>query len=170
MRLTDILAPAAPAAPKRQFFDDIAGLRGIAVLVVVAFHSRIPFIPNHSAPSRRSVDSTMPKKRRIHVALSSGADPSAFATGEDLGDECAPGVSWGRSTCRARSRRACRKQGCAAECCQAQGVAYIAILSTVVGYGLWGALMARYPASTVAPATLLVPGAPPGGGAPGDVA
>lgn len=37
------------------------------------------------------------------------------------------------------------------------GVAYIAILSTVVGYGLWGALMARYPASTVAPATLLVP-------------
>lgn len=123
MRLTDILAPAAPAAPQRQFFDDIAGLRGIAVLVVVAFHSRIPFIPNHSAPSRRSVDSTMPKKRRIHVALSSGADPSAFATGEDLGDECAPGVSWGRSTCRARSRRACRKQGCAAECCQAQGVA-----------------------------------------------
>ncbi|WP_461666451.1 acyltransferase family protein [Gordonia sputi] len=45
VRLTDILAPAAPAAPKRQFFDDIAGLRGIAVLVVVAFHSRIPFIP-----------------------------------------------------------------------------------------------------------------------------
>ena len=37
------------------------------------------------------------------------------------------------------------------------GVAYIAILSTVVGYGLWGWLMARYPASTVAPATLLVP-------------
>ncbi|WP_461166833.1 EamA family transporter [Tsukamurella serpentis] len=37
------------------------------------------------------------------------------------------------------------------------GVAYIAILSTIVGYGLWGALMARYPASTVAPATLLVP-------------
>ena len=45
MRLTDILAPATPAVPKRQFFDDIAGLRGIAVLVVVAFHSRIPFIP-----------------------------------------------------------------------------------------------------------------------------
>lgn len=37
------------------------------------------------------------------------------------------------------------------------GVAYIAVLSTVVGYGLWGGLMARYPASTVAPATLLVP-------------
>ena len=45
MRLTDILAPATPAVPKRQFFDDIAGLRGIAVVVVVAFHSRIPFIP-----------------------------------------------------------------------------------------------------------------------------
>ncbi len=37
------------------------------------------------------------------------------------------------------------------------GVAYTAIVSTVIGYGLWGALMARYPASTVAPATLLVP-------------
>ena len=45
MRLTDILSPATPAVPKRQFFDDIAGLRGIAVLVVVAFLSRIPFIP-----------------------------------------------------------------------------------------------------------------------------
>jgi O-acetylserine/cysteine efflux transporter len=37
------------------------------------------------------------------------------------------------------------------------GVAYIAIVSTVIGYGLWGWLMARYPASTVAPVTLLVP-------------
>lgn len=35
--------------------------------------------------------------------------------------------------------------------------AYTAILATLVGYSVWYALLARYPASTVAPFTLLVP-------------
>jgi O-acetylserine/cysteine efflux transporter len=42
----------------------------------------------------------------------------------------------------------------------AQGIAavlYLAFAATTVGWGLWGALMARYPASTVAPFALLVP-------------
>jgi len=44
--LTALLAPIKPApTTHRQFFGDIAGLRGIAVLVVVAFHSRVPFVP-----------------------------------------------------------------------------------------------------------------------------
>ena len=34
---------------------------------------------------------------------------------------------------------------------------YLAFAATTVGWGLWGALMARYPASTVAPFSLLVP-------------
>ena len=46
MSLTTLLAAQSPAkAMHRRFFDDIAGLRGVAVLVVVAFHSRIPFLP-----------------------------------------------------------------------------------------------------------------------------
>ncbi|MEU8894952.1 EamA family transporter [Nocardia sp. NPDC048505] len=36
-------------------------------------------------------------------------------------------------------------------------VAYIAVLATVVGSGMWTYLMSRYPAGTVAPLTLLVP-------------
>jgi O-acetylserine/cysteine efflux transporter len=36
-------------------------------------------------------------------------------------------------------------------------VLYLAFAATTVGWGLWGALMARYPASTVAPFSLLVP-------------
>ena len=36
-------------------------------------------------------------------------------------------------------------------------VLYIAFAATTVGWGLWGALMARYPASTVAPSALVVP-------------
>ena len=36
-------------------------------------------------------------------------------------------------------------------------VLYLAFVATTVGWGLWGALMARYPASTVAPFALLVP-------------
>ncbi|MEV6431047.1 EamA family transporter [Nocardia sp. NPDC051463] len=37
------------------------------------------------------------------------------------------------------------------------GLAYIVVLGTVVGSGLWTYLMSRYPASTVAPMSLLVP-------------
>lgn len=36
-------------------------------------------------------------------------------------------------------------------------VAYLALLSTLVGYGLWTRLLQRYAASTVAPLSLLVP-------------
>jgi O-acetylserine/cysteine efflux transporter len=36
-------------------------------------------------------------------------------------------------------------------------VLYIAFLATTVGWGLWGRLMGRYPASTVAPFALLAP-------------
>jgi O-acetylserine/cysteine efflux transporter len=36
-------------------------------------------------------------------------------------------------------------------------VLYLAFAATTVGWGIWGALMARYPASTVAPFSLLVP-------------
>ncbi len=37
------------------------------------------------------------------------------------------------------------------------GLAYIALLGTILGSGLWSYLMARYPSSTVAPISLLVP-------------
>ncbi|MEB3369578.1 EamA family transporter [Saccharopolyspora mangrovi] len=37
------------------------------------------------------------------------------------------------------------------------GLAYTALLSTVIGSGLWTTLLGRYPASTVAPFSLLVP-------------
>ncbi|WP_338664427.1 EamA family transporter [Pararoseomonas sp. SCSIO 73927] len=37
------------------------------------------------------------------------------------------------------------------------GVLYVAVAATSVGYGIWGFLMARYPATTVAPFALLVP-------------
>jgi O-acetylserine/cysteine efflux transporter len=36
-------------------------------------------------------------------------------------------------------------------------VAYLALLSTLLGYGLWTRLLQRYAASTVAPLSLLVP-------------
>jgi len=36
-------------------------------------------------------------------------------------------------------------------------VAYLAVLSTLLGYGLWTRLLQRYAASTVAPLSLLVP-------------
>lgn len=36
-------------------------------------------------------------------------------------------------------------------------VAYLALLSTLLGYGLWTRLLQRYPISTVAPLSLLVP-------------
>lgn len=36
-------------------------------------------------------------------------------------------------------------------------VAYLSLLSTIVGYGLWTRLLQRYAASTVAPLSLLVP-------------
>jgi O-acetylserine/cysteine efflux transporter len=36
-------------------------------------------------------------------------------------------------------------------------VLYLAFAATTVGWGIWGGLMARYPASTVAPFSLLVP-------------
>jgi O-acetylserine/cysteine efflux transporter len=39
----------------------------------------------------------------------------------------------------------------------AGAVLYIAGLSTLVGFGIWGSLLKRYPASTVAPFSLLVP-------------
>ncbi|MEQ1771620.1 MAG: EamA family transporter, partial [Devosia sp.] len=37
------------------------------------------------------------------------------------------------------------------------GLLFIGWMSTVFGYGMWSVLLARYPASTVAPFTLLVP-------------
>lgn len=37
------------------------------------------------------------------------------------------------------------------------GLAYVVVLGTVVGSGVWTYLMSRYPASTVAPLSLLVP-------------
>lgn len=37
------------------------------------------------------------------------------------------------------------------------GVLYVALAATTVGYGIWGFLMARYPAGMVAPFGLLVP-------------
>lgn len=37
------------------------------------------------------------------------------------------------------------------------GIAYTVVIGTVVGSGLWTALMTRYPSSTVAPFSLLVP-------------
>lgn len=37
------------------------------------------------------------------------------------------------------------------------GLAYIVVLATIAGSGLWTYLMSRYPASTVAPISLLVP-------------
>ena len=37
------------------------------------------------------------------------------------------------------------------------GLLYIVICATVVGYGIWNTMMARYPASTVAPFSMLVP-------------
>ncbi len=37
------------------------------------------------------------------------------------------------------------------------GVLYIAIAATLVGYALWGGLLRRYPAGTIAPFALLVP-------------
>ncbi|CRK54500.1 Amino acid ABC transporter [Rhodococcus sp. RD6.2] len=37
------------------------------------------------------------------------------------------------------------------------GLVYIVVLGTIVGSGLWTGLMSRYPASTVAPFSLLVP-------------
>ena len=36
-------------------------------------------------------------------------------------------------------------------------MAYLAVLSTLLGYGLWTRLLQRYAASTVAPLSLLVP-------------
>ena len=36
-------------------------------------------------------------------------------------------------------------------------IAYLALLSTLLGYGLWTRLLQRYAASTVAPLSLLVP-------------
>lgn len=37
------------------------------------------------------------------------------------------------------------------------GLAYIVVIATVLGYGIWTALMSRYPSSTVAPFSMLVP-------------
>ena len=36
-------------------------------------------------------------------------------------------------------------------------ILYLALMATIVGYGLWGRLMQRYPVAQVAPLTLLVP-------------
>ena len=36
-------------------------------------------------------------------------------------------------------------------------ILYVAVAATTIGYGIWGFLMARYPATTVAPFALLVP-------------
>ncbi len=37
------------------------------------------------------------------------------------------------------------------------GIAYLSFVATIVGYSLWGKLLARYPAAQVAPFSLLVP-------------
>ena len=37
------------------------------------------------------------------------------------------------------------------------GLLYIVIFASVVGYGIWNTMMARYPASVVAPFSMLVP-------------
>lgn len=37
------------------------------------------------------------------------------------------------------------------------GLLYIVLIATLVGYGIWSSLMARYPSSTVAPFSMLVP-------------
>jgi O-acetylserine/cysteine efflux transporter len=37
------------------------------------------------------------------------------------------------------------------------GLLYIVLVATLVGYGIWSRLMARYPSSTVAPFSMLVP-------------
>lgn len=37
------------------------------------------------------------------------------------------------------------------------GVLYIVIVATVIGYGIWNTLLSRYPSSTVAPFSMLVP-------------
>ena len=36
-------------------------------------------------------------------------------------------------------------------------MAYLALISTLLGYGLWTGLLQRYPTSTVAPLSLMVP-------------
>ncbi|MGN4225136.1 EamA family transporter, partial [Burkholderia gladioli] len=36
-------------------------------------------------------------------------------------------------------------------------VVYLAFVATLVGYGIWGRLLSRYPAAQVAPFSLLVP-------------
>ena len=36
-------------------------------------------------------------------------------------------------------------------------IVYLAFAATMLGYGLWGRLLSRYPASQVAPFSLLVP-------------
>ena len=38
-----------------------------------------------------------------------------------------------------------------------QAIAYLAFVATLLGYGLWSRLLSRYPASQVAPFSLLVP-------------
>jgi len=37
------------------------------------------------------------------------------------------------------------------------GLLYIVVIATIVGYGIWTGLLARYPSSTVAPFSMLVP-------------
>jgi O-acetylserine/cysteine efflux transporter len=37
------------------------------------------------------------------------------------------------------------------------GLIYIVVVATLIGYGLWNTLLARYPSSTVAPFSMLVP-------------
>ena len=37
------------------------------------------------------------------------------------------------------------------------GLLYIVLIATVLGYGLWNRLLSRYPSSTVAPFSMLVP-------------
>ena len=37
------------------------------------------------------------------------------------------------------------------------GLAYIVVIATLVGYGIWNTLLARYPSSSVAPFSMLVP-------------
>ena len=46
-------------------------------------------------------------------------------------------------------------------------VIYVALVSTVLGYSLWGTLLSRHPAALITPFALLIPvmGWAPGGGA-----